>query len=163
MRKGLKAEKGAAAILILVILLIVCLLLPVFAFSIDRLAAQNNFDKIQDTISISVTSAYMALMPQFYTDAIVKLDPDLFSEKFNALLIANLAYEYPGIEIAEEQIFSDGLPVVCLRGNVFNLAGVHILVKVPVRHSISRMLIPKNEKHYEWITVHSDVLFTLDN
>jgi len=163
MRQLIYQEKGAISLYILVVLLVGCIVVPVYAVFLEKSAAQNSIDKIQDTVTISVTSAYMALMPEFYTDAVIKLDELVFREKFNRLLMDNLRSEFPGIDILEEQVFCDGFPRVCMRGKTFDRAGIHIVVTVPVRYSAVRLLLPIKIGELERIVVHGDVLFTLDN
>ena len=158
-----KTDKGEISLFILVILLIVCLLLPLYAFTLEKFAARNSINKIQDAITISVTSSYMALMPEFYTDGVIKLDQVLFELKLNKLLFENLERQYPGIEIIEEQIFCDELPAQCMRGKMFLNPGVHIVVRVPITYSAVRLLLPIEGEQLPKMTVHGDVLFTIDN
>lgn len=159
----LKSERGAIALYILVILLIICLLLPVYALSLEKFAAQNNIDKIQDTITISVSSSYMALMPEFYTEAVLKLDKELFERKLKELLLRNLSREFPGIQIEEEEVFCEELPAQCSCDGVFNRPGVHLVVCVPIRYSAVRLLLPIKMEQLSKMTVHSDVFFTIEN
>ncbi|MEI6603485.1 MAG: hypothetical protein WCL54_08370 [Clostridia bacterium] len=158
-----RQNQGAISIYILLILLVTFLLLPIYVITLEKAAAQNNIDKIQDTITISVTSSYMALMPEFYTDAEIRLDPDAFQQRFHALLMDNLATEYPGITIEEEEIFVDGLPLACPKGMLFERPGVHVVVRVPIVYAALRFLIPGNQETAASMTVHGDVLFTVDN
>jgi len=155
-------DRGGISLYILAVLLIVCVVLPVYAVALEKLTARSSIDKIQDAITISVSSSYMALMPEYYTDAVIRLDQAVFEEKLNKLLSDNLEREFPGIEIVEEQVFSEGLPTQCLRGNVFEKPGVHLVVSVPIRYSAVRMLLPIKNGELTRMTVHGDVLFTLD-
>lgn len=159
----LKEKRGAVSLYILVALLVVCLLLPVYMFTLEKLAARSNIDKIQDAITISATSAYMALMPEFYTDGEIRFDQVLFKSKLNKLLMDNLGGEYAGAEIIEEQIFWEGLPRQCYGGRVFSKPGVHIAVRVPIAFSAARLLLPIKSDQQLKMLVHGDVLFTVDN
>ena len=163
MIKLLRQQKGAISLYILVMLMVACLILPVYAFNIEKLSAKTRVDGIQDTICVSVTSSYMSLMPEFYTDAILQLDEEVFKEKFNDLLLDNLRMEYPEIEIIEERIFTGEFSQECSAGKTFERAGVHIIVGVPVRYSLIGFFRPLLGGDMEKMKIHGDVMFSLDN
>ncbi|MEI6132385.1 MAG: hypothetical protein WCQ41_06145 [Bacillota bacterium] len=161
MNNFLRQQKGEISIYILLVLLVGCVIVPVYAIFLEKGFARNNFDKIQDTITVSVTSAYQALMPEYYTDAEIKLNEEVFLDKFNKLLMVNLSDEFPGIEIMDEKIFSEPLPEACENGKTFKRPGIHIVVSVPVVFSALSLLLPVRAEEFKRVNVHGDVQFTV--